>query len=54
LKLSYNVSAPNQEGTHDQLVTAYAKIWTGLVKLEDWLRRELVAIIGSGEIDPSQ
>jgi hypothetical protein len=43
-----------QEGTHDRLVTAYAKIWTGLVKLEDWLKRELGAIIGSGEIDASQ
>jgi hypothetical protein len=43
-----------QEGTHERLVTAYAKIWTGLVKLEDWLKRELVAIIGSGDIDPSR
>ena len=42
-----------QQGTHDRLVTAYAKIWTGLVKLEDWLKRELVAIVGKGgEIDP--
>jgi hypothetical protein len=43
-----------QEGTHERLVTAYAKIWTGLVKLEDWLKRELVAIIGSGDIDPNR
>jgi len=43
-----------QEGTHDRLVTAYAKIWTGLVTLEDWLKRELGAIISSGEIDASQ
>ena len=44
-----------QQKSHDTLVTAYQKIWAGLVEIEDWLiHRMWQEMEGAETIDPQQ
>ena len=44
-----------QQKSHDTLVTAYQRIWAGLVEIEDWLiHRTWQELEGSETVDPQQ
>ena len=44
-----------QQRSHDTLVTAYQKIWAGLIEIEDWLIHKMwQEIEGAETVDPQQ